>query len=599
MNNFFKKRFFGHLVIAIIIINLFLVFISGDNDNVRPYSELVNDTSADQVTTVNWSQDGKIKVTKKDGTTYDVVLPTRDDKLLDQLLNHKVTIIGKEPDRPSFLYTLFINTLPIIILFGILTWTTRSMTGGAGLSQRKTIGRVYQPSEIKTRLVDVAGCEEAKREVAEIVDFLKSPSKFRSIGARIPHGVLMVGPPGTGKTLLARAIAGEANVPFLAISGSDFVEMFVGVGAQRVRQLFAQAKKFGKAIIFIDEIDAVGRKRGSGIGGGGNDEREQTLNQLLVEMDGFDDSTSIIVIAATNRSDVLDKALIRPGRFDRQVNIDLPDLKGRLQILKVHAKKYRLAPDVNLKTVARGTPGFSGADLENLINEAALISVRNNSNLVTMKYFELAQDKITLGTERGSLTMKEADRIRTAYHEAGHAIVGYLAHGNDTVHKVTIVPRGRALGVTHFIPSDDEVYYSKSVYEAKLQMIYGGRLAEEIIYGNEYISTGAASDIQVASRYAQDMVTKYGFSKNLGPIDYASNANDPYSGKQVSAYFAQKIDEEVLDIITTNYDKARLILQQNMDILEAMKDALMEYETIDKWQVERLMNREPAGAPRD
>ncbi|RIY40627.1 ATP-dependent zinc metalloprotease FtsH [Psittacicella hinzii] len=582
-------------------VSLFSYFSSSSSDrNNQAYSAFVADIDQNKLSSVQINQTGQIRVTRTDGTVYTTILPLRDDKLLDQLLSKNVTVYGKLPERPNALVEILINMIPLLLFLGLYLWAMRRMTGGmaTAMGGDKQIGRIYEPKDIRTRLTDVAGCEEAKREVAEIVDFLRDPQKFTDIGARIPKGVLMVGPPGTGKTLLARAVAGEAGVPFITIAGSDFVEMFAGVGAQRVRTLFNQAKKLGKAIIFIDEIDAVGRKRGQGFGGG-HDEREQTLNQLLVEMDGFDDKTSIIVIAATNRADVLDNALIRPGRFDRQVTLDLPDLKGRLQILNVHAKKVRLARDVNLKTVARGTPGFSGAELANLINEAALMSARNGSKEITMKYFELAQDKITLGTERPSLTMKEADKLRTAYHEAGHAIVGYLVEGNDPVHKVTIIPRGRALGVTHFLPTEDQVYYSYSIYEAKLQMTYGGRLAEELIFGKDYISTGASSDIQVASRYARAMVTNYGFDDDLGPIDYAPNANDPYGRPQASDAFAERIDKAVLEIIKRNYDKARLVLQQNRDILEAMKDALMEYETIDKWQVERIMNRQPAGKPRD
>lgn len=601
MKPFFKKNAFVAILVFFAAIAGFS-FITGNSDerNSQAYSAFVQDIDQGRLSQVQITQTGQIKVTRTDGSTYNTVMPIRDDQLLNQLLEKKVTVYGKLPERPSAIVEIIINMLPLLLFLGLYLWAMRRMTGGMGAAMGgdKQIGRIYEAKDIKTRLSDVAGCEEAKREVAEIVDFLREPGKFTDIGARIPKGVLMVGPPGTGKTLLARAVAGEAGVPFITIAGSDFVEMFAGVGAQRVRALFAQAKKFGKAIIFIDEIDAVGRKRGQGIGGG-HDEREQTLNQLLVEMDGFDEKTSIIVIAATNRADVLDNALIRPGRFDRQVTLDLPDLKGRLQILNVHAKKVRLARDVNLRTVARGTPGFSGAELANLINEAALTAARNGSKEITMKYFELAQDKITLGTERPSLTMKDADRLRTAYHEAGHAIVGYLVEGNDPVHKVTIIPRGRALGVTHFLPTEDQVYFSQSIYEAKLQMTYGGRLAEEIIFGKDYISTGASSDINVASNYARAMVTRYGFDDELGPINYSPNENDPYGRPQASEAYAERIDNAVREIIKRNYDKARMVLLQNRDILEAMKDALMEYETIDKWQVERIMNREPAGKPRD
>lgn len=600
MKQFFRKNIYLIAVILLSIGTLVNFWDSESSSNNQSYTTFVNDIEQGNLQQVTIVQNGSIKVIRNNGETYNTILPLRDDKLLDQLLAKKVDVVGKLPEGPSFLVSLLSNILPLIIFFGAYIWIVRRMSGGAGgaMGANKPIGRVYEASEIKTRLKDVAGCDEAKQEVAEVVDFLRDPHKFTRVGAHIPKGLLMVGPPGTGKTLMARAIAGEAGVPFITASGSEFVEMFVGVGAQRVRQLFQQAKKRGRALIFIDEIDAVGRKRGNNAGGG-HMEHEQTLNQLLVEMDGFDEDTNVIVIAATNRADVLDDALVRPGRFDRQVNIDLPDLQGRHQILKVHAQRFNLAKDVNLKTIARGTPGFSGADLANLLNEAALMSARNGLKQVTMKYFELAQDKITLGTERGSLTMTQSDKIRTAYHEAGHAIVGYLVEGNDPVHKVTIIPRGRALGVTYFLPNEDQIYYSKSIYEAKLQMIYAGRLAEEIKFGAEAVSTGASSDIQVASRYSRAMVTKYGFSKNLGPIDYGADANDPYGRPQASAKYAEMIDQEVYEIIQTNYERSRQVLLANLDILESMKDALLEYETIDKWQVERLMNREPVGKPRD
>lgn len=602
MKPFFKKNVFLILVLIFSVFSLVNLWQdSGANSNSQSYTQFVSDIDQGRIQQVTINQTGQINVVRKDGQTYNTVLAIRDDKLLDQLLSKNVEVIGKLPERPSILVEIFLNLLPILLFIGFYVFLIRKMNGGAGAAMggSKTIGRTYEPKDITTRLKDVAGCDEAKVEVAEIIDFLRNPKKFTRVGARIPKGLLMVGPPGTGKTLMARAVAGEANVPFITVSGSEFVEMFVGVGAQRVRQLFAQAKKRGRALIFIDEIDAVGRKRGMGPGSGGNTEHEQTLNQLLVEMDGFDDSVNVIVIAATNRADVLDDALVRPGRFDRQIHIDLPDLKGRHQILQVHAKNVKMARDVNLKTVARGTPGFSGADLANLINEAALMSARNGLAEVTMKYFELAQDKITLGTERNSLTMTEQDKIRTAYHEAGHAIVGYLVEGNDPVHKVTIIPRGRALGVTFFLPKEDQIYFSQSIYEAKLQMIYAGRLAEDIIFGKEYISTGASSDIQAASKYARAMVTRYGFSDRLGPIDYGADQNDPYGRGQASLKYQEMIDDEVLNIINRNYEKSRQVLLANRDILEAMKDALLEYETIDKWQVDRLMNREPAGKPRD
>ncbi|MBV6526435.1 ATP-dependent zinc metalloprotease FtsH, partial [Ursidibacter maritimus] len=475
----------------------------------------------------------------------------------------------------------------------------RQMQGGGrggAMSFGKSKAKMIAPDQIKTTFADVAGCDEAKEEVAEVVDFLRDPSKFQKLGGRIPKGILMVGPPGTGKTLLAKAIAGEAKVPFFTMAGSDFVEMFVGVGASRVRDLFDQAKKNAPCIIFIDEIDAVGRKRGGAGFSGGHDEREQTLNQMLVEMDGFEGSEGIIIIAATNRADVLDNALTRPGRFDRQVMVGLPDVKGREQILKVHMRKVPLAPDVDPMIIARGTPGYSGAELANLVNEAALFSARANQRVVTMNDFEKAKDKINMGPERRSMIMTDEQKISTAYHEAGHAIVGYLMPEHDPVHKVTIIPRGRALGVTFFLPEGDKISISQKQLEGKLASTYGGRLAEELIYGKENISTGASSDIQVASNIARRMVTEWGFSENLGPILYKEEEGFG-APKVVSEATAKLIDEEVRKIVERNYERAKQVLIDNMDILHAMKDALMKYETIDMPQIKNLMERKPVGEP--
>ena len=545
------------------------------------------------------SNDETITVKKVTGGEYQTVMPMYDRDLLNDLLNKNVTVIGEPAERRGLLSQILISWFPMIILIGFWVFYMRQMQGGGGrgaMGFGKSKAKMIAPDQIKTRFSDVAGCDEAKEEVAEVVDFLRDPSKFQKLGGRIPKGILMVGPPGTGKTLLAKAIAGEANVPFFTMAGSDFVEMFVGVGASRVRDLFDQAKKNAPCIIFIDEIDAVGRKRGGAGFSGGHDEREQTLNQMLVEMDGFEGSEGIIIIAATNRADVLDNALTRPGRFDRQVMVGLPDVKGREQILKVHMKKVPLAPDVDPMIIARGTPGYSGAELANLVNEAALFSARANQRVVTMNDFEKAKDKINMGPERRSMIMTEEQKTSTAYHEAGHAIVGYLMPEHDPVHKVTIIPRGRALGVTFFLPEGDKISISQKQLEGKLASTYGGRLAEELIYGKENISTGASSDIQVASNIARRMVTEWGFSENLGPILYKEEEGFG-APRVVSEATAKLIDEEVRKIIDRNYERARQVLTDNMDILHAMKDALMKYETIDVPQIKNLMERKPVGEP--
>ncbi|MBV6524828.1 ATP-dependent zinc metalloprotease FtsH [Ursidibacter maritimus] len=568
--------------------------------NTVEYSTFINDLKENRLKSVNFkNNDEVITVTKSNGSEYQTVMPIYDRDLLNDLLNKNITVVGEPAERRGLLSQILISWFPMLLLIGFWVFYMRQMQGGGrggAMSFGKSKAKMIAPDQIKTTFADVAGCDEAKEEVAEVVDFLRDPSKFQKLGGRIPKGILMVGPPGTGKTLLAKAIAGEAKVPFFTMAGSDFVEMFVGVGASRVRDLFDQAKKNAPCIIFIDEIDAVGRKRGGAGFSGGHDEREQTLNQMLVEMDGFEGSEGIIIIAATNRADVLDNALTRPGRFDRQVMVGLPDVKGREQILKVHMRKVPLAPDVDPMIIARGTPGYSGAELANLVNEAALFSARANQRVVTMNDFEKAKDKINMGPERRSMIMTDEQKISTAYHEAGHAIVGYLMPEHDPVHKVTIIPRGRALGVTFFLPEGDKISISQKQLEGKLASTYGGRLAEELIYGKENISTGASSDIQVASNIARRMVTEWGFSENLGPILYKEEEGFG-APKVVSEATAKLIDEEVRKIVERNYERAKQVLIDNMDILHAMKDALMKYETIDMPQIKNLMERKPVGEP--
>ncbi|MCO6523547.1 MAG: ATP-dependent zinc metalloprotease FtsH [Candidatus Schmidhempelia sp.] len=546
--------------------------------------------------------DGReIVATTKNNNTYTTYIPYYDDKLMDDLVLNKVTVFGSADEKPNLLTGILISWFPMILLIGFWLFIMRQMQGGGKggpMSVGKSKARMLTPDQLKTSFADVAGNDEAKQEVTEVVDFLRDPSKYQKLGGRIPKGILMVGPPGTGKTLLAKAIAGEAKVPFFTISGSDFVEMFVGVGASRVRDMFAQARKHAPCIIFIDEIDAVGRKRGAGFAGG-HDEREQTLNQMLVEMDGFETNSGIIIIAATNRVDVLDPALLRPGRFDRQVNVSLPDMKGREQILAVHVRKVPLASDVNINVLARGTPGYSGADLANLVNEAALFAARRNQHLVSMNDFEEAKDKINMGTERRSLTMTTEQLVSTAYHEAGHAIIGSLMPNHDPIHKVTIIPRGRALGVTFFLPEGDRISESRQKLEGDIATMYGGRIAEGLIYGEENISTGASNDIQVATKYARAMVTQWGYSDKLGPLFYESEDNGFGKNREISDETARIIDEEVREIITRNYNRAKTILTENIDILHAMKDALMKYETIDAMQVAQLMARQPVTPPSD
>ncbi len=593
------------LVIAAVLFSVFQNFNSQEPQRELTYSQFVNEVQEDRVTSV--TIDGQmIQGERVDGTTFTVVRPQlQDDKLVDELLNNGVEIKGTKPDKSSIWQQLLVASFPILLFIAVFIFFMRQMQGGAGgkggpMSFAKSKARLLGEDQVKTTFADVAGVDEAKDEVQELVEYLRDPTRFQRLGGRIPRGVLMAGPPGTGKTLLAKAIAGEAKVPFFSISGSDFVEMFVGVGASRVRDMFDQAKKQAPCIIFIDEIDAVGRHRGGGHGGG-HDEREQTLNQLLVEMDGFEGNEGVIVIAATNRPDVLDRALLRPGRFDRQVFVGLPDIRGREQILKVHMRKVPLDDQVEASIIARGTPGFSGADLANLVNEAALFAARGNKRLVGTEEFEKARDKIMMGAERRSMVMSETEKCNTAYHEAGHAIVGRLVPEHDPVHKVSIIPRGRALGVTQFLPEEDKHSISKRALESQLCSLFGGRIAEELTLGFEGVTTGASNDIERATDLARNMVTKWGLSEKLGPLHYGEDEG-AYPGMatvQYSGETSKIIDQEVRRIIDNCYNTARQLLEDNKDILEAMKDALMEYETIDSEQVDDLMARRKVRPPRD
>ncbi|RXJ73806.1 ATP-dependent zinc metalloprotease FtsH [Veronia nyctiphanis] len=600
------------LVIAVVLMSVFQNFGPNDGSSRQvDYTTFVQEVGDGRIQEVQFN-DRELKVTRREGTSYVTYMPVyQDPKLLDDLINKKVRVRGTPPEEPSILASIFISWFPMLLLIGVWIFFMRQMQGGGGkgaMSFGKSKARMMSEEQIKTTFNDVAGVEEAKEDVKELVDYLRDPSRFQKLGGKIPTGVLMVGPPGTGKTLLAKAIAGEAKVPFFTISGSDFVEMFVGVGASRVRDMFEQAKKASPCIIFIDEIDAVGRQRGAGLGGG-HDEREQTLNQMLVEMDGFEGNEGIIVIAATNRPDVLDPALLRPGRFDRQVVVGLPDVRGREQIIKVHMRKVPLAGDVEASLIARGTPGFSGADLANLVNEAALFAARGNKRVVSMVEFELAKDKIMMGAERKSMVMSQETKESTAYHEAGHAIVGRLVPEHDPVYKVSIIPRGRALGVTMYLPEQDRVSMSRQHLESMISSLYGGRLAEELIYGADKVSTGASNDIERATDIARKMVTQWGFSQKLGPLLYAEDEGEVFLGrsvtqtKHVSDDTAKLIDTEIREIIDRNYLRAKQILEDNKDIMHTMKDALMKYETIDAKQIDDLMARrdvrEPAGWEND
>ncbi len=608
MNNV-ARNFALWLIIAAVMLAVFNNFSTESTSNRMSYSQFVQEVQRDRVNSVvvdGYTISGRLA----DGNSFEVVRPALSDpKLVDDLLAHEVEVIGKLPEQQSIWSQLFVATFPILIIIALFMFFMRQMQGGAGgrggpMAFGKSKARLMSEDQIKTTFADVAGVEEAKHDVQELVEFLRDPGKFQRLGGHIPRGVLMAGAPGTGKTLLAKAIAGEAKVPFFSISGSDFVEMFVGVGASRVRDMFEQAKKQAPCIIFIDEIDAVGRHRGAGMGGG-NDEREQTLNQLLVEMDGFDGNEGIIVIAATNRPDVLDNALLRPGRFDRQVNVPLPDIRGREQILKVHLRKVPLADGVKPKLIARGTPGFSGADLANLVNEAALFTARLDKRVVGMDELEKAKDKIMMGAERKSMVMSHEEKLNTAYHEAGHAIVGRMVPQHDPVYKVTIIPRGRALGVTMFLPEDDRYSLSRQSILSQICSLYGGRIAEEMTLGKEGVTTGASNDIQRATQLARNMVTKWGLSEKLGPLLYEAEDSDPFNGmpgqgaKGFSDETTQTIDSEVKEIIDSCYAQANQILHDNRDILDAMADALMKYETIDAGQLDQLLARQEVSPPED
>jgi len=596
------------VVIAIVLMTVFNSF-NGQKNRAPAisYTQFLEQVKQGNVTSVIIHDGGKIEGTTSSGSTFLTESP-EDPGLVGDLLKAGVDIRAQPPEQPSMLKLILINWFPLIIIVALWIFFMRQMQGGGGgrgaMSFGKSKARLLSEDQVKVTFADVAGVEEAKEEVQEVVEFLKDPSKFQRLGGKIPKGVLMVGSPGTGKTLLAKAIAGEAKVPFFTISGSDFVEMFVGVGASRVRDMFETAKKHAPCIIFIDEIDAVGRHRGAGLGGG-HDEREQTLNQLLVEMDGFEGTEGVIVIAATNRPDVLDPALLRPGRFDRQVTVPLPDVRGREQILKVHMRKVPLADDVKPSLIARGTPGFSGADLANLVNEAALLAARENSKDVRMSHFEAAKDKIMMGAERRSMVMKEEEKKQTAYHEAGHAIVGLKVPSHDPVYKVSIIPRGRALGVTMFLPEEDRYSQSRELLESQISSLYGGRIAEELIFGDDHVTTGASNDIKRATEIARNMVTRWGLSDRLGPLAYGEEEEEVFLGrsvtqhKNVSDETAHIIDEEIRNVIDRNYDRARRILKENIDKLHAMAKALIKYETIDTHQIEDIMAGRTPRPPAD
>jgi len=592
------------VVIAVVLLTVFNSFGTGPRGvQDMAYSSFLERVDEGSVSDVIFEGD-KITGTLRSGERFVTFNPESDNTaLIGDLKDAGVAFRASPPQRQSFLMQLFISSFPILLLIAVWIYFMRQMQGGAGgrgaMSFGKSRARLLGEDQVAVTFADVAGVEEAKEEVSEIVDFLKDPAKFQRLGGKIPKGVLMVGSPGTGKTLLARAIAGEAKVPFFTISGSDFVEMFVGVGASRVRDMFEQAKKHAPCIIFIDEIDAVGRHRGAGLGGG-HDEREQTLNQLLVEMDGFEGNEGIIVIAATNRPDVLDPALLRPGRFDRQVVVPLPDVRGREQILRVHMRKVPLADDVRPELIARGTPGFSGADLANLVNEAALFAARANRRTVTMEEFEKAKDKIMMGAERRSMVMSDSEKKLTAYHEAGHAIVGLNVPEHDPVYKVSIIPRGRALGVTMFLPEEDRYSHSKRRLESQISSLFGGRIAEELIFGADAVTTGASNDIERATDLARNMVTKWGLSERLGPLAYSDEDGEIFLGrsvtqhKQMSDVTAHAIDEEIRAIVDNNYRRAETILRENEDKLHLMAEALIKYETIDEGQIRDIMDgREP------
>ena len=609
MNNFFKNAMVW-IVIGIVMLTLFQSFSPNSiRQKTIDYSSFLELVKTGNISEVVF-EDDLIKAVRINGEKFLTYNPETDNTaLIGELNKSGVRISATPPKSPNILVSLLINSFPVILLIGVWIYFMRQMQGGIGggkgaMSFGKSKARLLGENQIDVTFADVAGIEEAKEEVMEIVEFLKDPSKFQRLGGKIPKGVLMVGSPGTGKTLLARAIAGEAKVPFFTISGSDFVEMFVGVGASRVRDMFQEGKSHSPCIIFIDEIDAVGRQRGAGLGGG-HDEREQTLNQLLVEMDGFEENAGVIVIAATNRPDVLDSALLRPGRFDRQVVVPLPDVKGREQILKVHMRQVPLDKNVKPSIIARGTPGFSGADLANLVNESALLAARANKEYVNMDDLDKAKDKIMMGTERKSLIMSEDERKLTAYHEAGHAIVGLSIDGHDPVYKVTIIPRGRALGVTMFLPEDDRYSMSKQRLLGQITSLFGGRVAEEIIFGKEAVTTGASNDIERATEIARNMVTKWGLSEKLGPLTYSEEEGEVFLGrsvtqtKQVSDVTAKLIEDEIRKIIDQTYEKATSIINKQIHRLHKMAETLIKYETIDSNQLKDIMDDKEPKPPED
>ena len=598
------------LAIAAVLLSVFNNFSTQGQTQQLGYSDFIAEVQSNRVQKV--VVDGlTITAERKDGSSFETIRPmVEDPKLMDDLLDNNIVVEGKQPEQQSVWTQLLVASFPILLILAVFMFFMRQMQGGGGgrggpMSFGKSKAKLLGEDQITTTFADVAGVDEAKEDVQELVEFLRDPSKFQKLGGRIPRGVLMVGQPGTGKTLLAKAIAGEAKVPFFSISGSDFVEMFVGVGASRVRDMFDQAKKQSPCIIFIDEIDAIGRHRGAGLGGG-HDEREQTLNQLLVEMDGFDGNDGVIVIAATNRPDVLDPALLRPGRFDRQVTVGLPDIRGREQILKVHMRKVPLAENVEASKIARGTPGFSGADLANLVNEAALFAARAGVRTVGMQQFELAKDKIMMGAERRSMVMSEKEKLNTAYHEAGHAIVGRLMPEHDPVYKVSIIPRGRALGVTMFLPEEDRYSHSRRHIISQITSLFGGRVAEEMTLGKDGITTGASNDIQRATEIARNMVTKWGLSDSLGPLMYDEGGEEVFLGrtaaqpsKAMSDETALAIDKEVRSIIDDCYEKARQLLEEHRPKMDMMAEALMQYETIDSEQINSIMDGKKPNPPSD
>jgi cell division protease FtsH len=609
--NDLAKNLLTWAIIAIVLVSIFNHYANvGSVPDSLSYSEFLNNVRNGQVSQVHiQSNDSGNTISGRavDGSDFQTFGPP-DPKLVDDLVENKIEITAEPPAERSVLVDLILGVAPILLLIGVWVYFMRQMQGGGAgrgaMSFGKSRAKLQGEDQVKVTFADVAGVEEAKEEVSELVEFLRNPGKFQKLGGHIPRGVLMVGAPGTGKTLLARAIAGEAKVPFFSISGSDFVEMFVGVGASRVRDMFDQAKKHAPCIIFIDEIDAVGRHRGAGLGGG-HDEREQTLNQLLVEMDGFEGGEGVIVIAATNRPDVLDPALLRPGRFDRQVVVPLPDIRGREAILKVHMRKIPLSDNIDAKVIARGTPGFSGADLANLVNEAALFAARDNAKAVTMDHLDRAKDKIMMGTERRSMVMSEKEKKLTAYHESGHAIVGRLVPEHDPVYKVTIIPRGMALGVTMFLPEQDKYSISRLQLESQLASLFGGRVAEEIVFGSEHVTTGASNDIERATSIARKMATKWGLTEKLGPLTYSEDEDEVFLGrsitqhKHISDETARLIDEEVRRIVNTAHNRAEELVQSHLDQLHLMADALIKYETIDGNQIDQIMEGRVPDPPED